>query len=228
MPKRRSERAKERVTTREVNRAKVTFEFLTENQQRAYEAYQNNDILFLSGPAGTGKSFLAMAFAIKDILDRQRRHIILTRPIVEAGETLGSLPGDFNEKVNPYMLPLYDCYHKLCPGATLKNKVIEQAFQVAPLAYMRGVTFDDSVCLFDEAQNATFAQLLLFLSRFGHNSKMVITGDPRQTDLRERSGLRTVVDRLGDVPGIGIVTFTNADIVRHPLVAAILERLENA
>ena len=228
MPKRRSERAKERVTTREVNRAKVTFEFLTENQQRAYEAYQNNDILFLSGPAGTGKSFLAMAFAIKDILDRQRRHIILTRPIVEAGETLGSLPGDFNEKVNPYMLPLYDCYHKLCPGATLKNKVIEQAFQVAPLAYMRGVTFDDSVCLFDEAQNATFAQLLLFLSRFGHNSKMVITGDPRQTDLRERSGLRTVVDRLGDVPGIGVVTFTNADIVRHPLVAAILERLENA
>jgi len=228
MPNRRSERAKEREVTRERARAEVTFEFLTETQQQAWEAYQENDVLFLAGPAGTGKTFLAMAFAIRDILKKQRQHIILTRPIVEAGESLGYLPGDFAEKVNPYMIPLYDCYHRLCPGATMKNKVIEQAFEVAPIAYMRGRTFNNSVCIFDEAQNATVAQLKLFLTRFGHNSKIIVTGDPLQSDLRDRSGLSTVIDKLHDLEGVGIVEFSQADVVRHPLVSSILGRFENA
>jgi phosphate starvation-inducible PhoH-like protein len=228
MPRRRSERAKEREVTRERARAEVTFEFLTETQQQAWEAYQENDVLFLAGPAGTGKTFLAVAFAIRDILKKQRQHIILTRPIVEAGESLGYLPGDFTEKVNPYMIPLYDCYHNLCPGATMKNKVIEQAFEVAPIAYMRGRTFNNSVCIFDEAQNATVAQLKLFLTRFGQNSKIIITGDPLQSDLRDRSGLSTVIDKLHDLPGVAIVEFSQSDVVRHPLVSSILERFENA
>jgi phosphate starvation-inducible PhoH-like protein len=227
MPRRRSERAKEREVTRERARAEVTFEFLTETQQQAWEAYQENDVLFLAGPAGTGKTFLAVAFAIRDILKKQRQHIILTRPIVEAGESLGYLPGDFTEKVNPYMIPLYDCYHSLCPGATMKNKVIEQAFEVAPIAYMRGRTFNNSVCIFDEAQNATVAQLKLFLTRFGQNSKIIITGDPLQSDLRDRSGLSTVIDKLHDLPGVAIVEFSQSDVVRHPLVSSILERFEN-
>jgi phosphate starvation-inducible PhoH-like protein len=138
MPKRRSARAVEREVTREQNRAQVTFEFLTEKQKLAWDEYQKNEVLFLTGPAGTGKTFLAMAFAIRDVLEKRRTNIILTRPIVEAGESLGFLPGDLTEKVNPYMVPLYDCYHTLCPGHTIKNKVIEQAFEVAPLAFMRG------------------------------------------------------------------------------------------
>jgi phosphate starvation-inducible PhoH-like protein len=204
----------------------VSFEFLTDKQRDAWESYQKNEIIFLTGPAGTGKSFLATAFAIKDILSKTRRKIILTRPIVEAGESLGYLPGDFNEKVGPYMRPLYDCYHYLCPGATIKNKIIEGAFEIAPLAYMRGRTFDDSVCVLDEAQNCTESQIKLFLTRLGKNSKMIVTGDPRQSDLRDRAGMVGIMDRLADLEGIGIVKFVNSEIVRHSLVGKILERLE--
>jgi len=227
MAKRRSERAVEREVTRERSRSDVTFEFLTEKQREAWEAYQANDVIFLTGPAGTGKSFLATAFAIRDILQRVRKKIILTRPIVEAGESLGYLPGTFNEKVSPYMSPLFDCYHVLCPGATMKNKIIESAFEVAPLAFMRGRTMSDAVCILDESQNATPSQIKLFLTRLGNNSKMIITGDPRQSDLRERSGMVGVMDKLGDLEGIGIVRFTNSDIVRHSLVGKIIERLES-
>jgi len=225
MPKRRSERAKERENTRQLNGSKITFDFLTANQQKAWEEYQKHDVLFLSGPAGTGKTFLAMAFAIRDILDKTRRKIILTRPIVEAGECLGHLPGTFTEKVNPYMTPLYDVYHTLCPGATMRNKIIEQAFEIAPIAYMRGRTFNDAVCIFDEAQNAKFDSLLLFLTRFGQNSKLIITGDPTQSDLNGKSGLKFVLGRLIGVDKIGSIQFTNADIIRHPLIAVILDKL---
>jgi phosphate starvation-inducible PhoH-like protein len=227
MPKRRSDRAIEREVTRERSRSDVTFEFLTDKQRAAWEAYQTNDVIFLTGPAGTGKSFLATAFAIRDILQRVRKKIILTRPIVEAGESLGYLPGTFNEKVSPYMSPLFDCYHVLCPGATLKNKVIESAFEVAPLAFMRGRTMTDAVCILDEAQNATPSQIKLFLTRLGTNSKMIITGDPRQSDLRERSGMVGVMDKLSDLEGVEIVRFTNSDIVRHSLVGKIIDRLES-
>lgn len=226
MPKRRSARAIEREVTREQNRAQVTFEFLTEKQKEAWEVYQQNEVLFLAGPAGTGKTFLAMAFAVRDILEKRRTNIILTRPIVEAGESLGFLPGDLTEKVNPYMVPLYDCYHTLCPGHTIKNKVIEQAFEVAPLAFMRGRTFSDAVCIFDEAQNATLVQLKLFLSRFGKNSKIIVTGDPGQSDLQNKTGLSKVMAKLHNLPGVGFVQFSREDVVRHSLISAILERLE--
>ncbi len=222
MPKRRRERQAEREQTRTT----LTFEFRTEKQQCASEVYQANDIIFLAGPAGTGKTFLAMAFAIQDILQRKRNKIILTRPIVEAGESLGFLPGDFTEKVNPYMVPLYDCYHALCPGTTLRNKWIEQAFEVAPLAYMRGRTFNNAVCIFDEAQNATKSQLKLFLSRFGLNSKIIITGDPNQSDLGKSGGFTNVMSSLDGLDGVGIVRFSDLDIVRHSLVSAVLSRLE--
>jgi phosphate starvation-inducible PhoH-like protein len=226
MPKRRSARAREREVTREQNRAQVTFEFLTEKQKLAWETYQKNEVLFLAGPAGTGKTFLATAFAIRDILEKRRTNIILTRPIVEAGESLGFLPGDLIEKVNPYMVPLYDCYHTLCPGHTIKNKVIEQAFEVAPLAFMRGRTFSDAVCIFDEAQNATVTQLKLFLSRFGKNSKIIVTGDPDQSDLGTKTGLFKVMSKLYNLPGVGFVHFSREDVVRHSLITSILERLE--
>jgi phosphate starvation-inducible PhoH-like protein len=226
MPKRRSARAVEREVTREQNRTQVTFEFLTEKQKEAWETYQKNEVLFLAGPAGTGKTFLAMAFAVRDILEKRRTNIILTRPIVEAGESLGFLPGDFNEKVNPYMVPLYDCYHALCPGHTIKNKVIEHSFEVAPLAYMRGRTFNDAVCIFDEAQNATLTQLKLFLSRFGKNSKIIVTGDPDQSDLQNKTGLAKAMTKLRGLEGVGFIQFSRDDVVRHSLISAILERLE--
>ncbi len=225
MPIRHSKRAKQREAEHE-KQSQVSFEFLTERQKTAWEEYKQHDVLFLSGPAGTGKTFLAMAFAIYDILTKQRKRIILTRPIVEAGESLGYLPGDFTMKVNPYMIPLYDCYHTICPGQTMKNKIIDNAFEVAPIAYMRGRTFHESVCIFDEAQNATLSQLKLFLSRFGQNSKIIVTGDPNQSDLRDKSGLNTVLDRLHGLSGVSIVRFTKDDIVRHPLVGEILARLE--
>jgi phosphate starvation-inducible PhoH-like protein len=167
-----------------------------------------------------------MAFALQDLLQRRKGKIILTRPIVEAGESLGFLPGDFNAKVNPYMVPLYDCYHTLCPGMTLKHKIIEQAFEVAPLAYMRGRTFNNAICIFDEAQNATRTQLKLFLSRFGHNSKIIVTGDPAQSDLGSASGLTGVMLQLEGLQGVGIVRFADSEIVRNPLVGSVLSRLE--
>jgi phosphate starvation-inducible PhoH-like protein len=227
MPKRKNNAARvERERERENRRSTVDFEFRTEKQKQAAEIYKNNDIIFLTGPAGTGKTFLAMAFAIQDILNKSRDKIILTRPIVEAGESLGYLPGDFNEKVGPYMVPLYDCYHALCPGMTIKNKNIERAFEVAPLAYLRGRTFNNAICIFDEAQNATRTQLKLFLTRFGWNSKIIVTGDPAQSDLKSTSGLTSVMLQLEGLEGVGIVRFASDEIVRHPLVGAVLSRLK--
>lgn len=225
MTARRQKRAKTQEENTKKTVRNIEFDFLTENQRLAYEAYCSNDVIFLLGPAGTGKTFLAIAFAIRDILTRRRSKIILTRPIVEAGESLGFLPGTFDEKVKPFIIPLTDSYKQLLPGATLSNKIVETAFEVAPLAYMRGRTFNDSVCIFDEAQNATETQLKLFLTRFGQNSKIVVTGDPGQTDLKHHSGLNPVVSKLQGIEGLQIVEFTVADVVRHPLVSKILERL---
>jgi phosphate starvation-inducible PhoH-like protein len=207
--------------------AKFHLEFLTPAQKQAWEAFQQYDVLFLTGTAGTGKSHLATAFAINEILQNRKKKIVLTRPIVEAGESLGYLPGTFEEKVCPYMMPLYDCMKKLGGDNFAQKDIINSAVEVAPLAFMRGRTFDDAVCIFDEAQNATKAQLKLFLTRFGKNTKIIITGDPAQSDLNSVDvPLVDVMFRLESLKGIGMVSFKRDSIVRHPLISDILDRLE--
>lgn len=204
---------------------KFHLDLLNTDQKFAWAAYQQHDVSFLVGPAGTGKTHLSMAFAIYEVLNKTKSRIILTRPIVEAGESLGYLPGDFEEKVNPYMLPLFDCMNKLVGQDERQKEIIGQSIEIAPIAYMRGRTFSNAVCIFDEAQNATTAQLKLFLSRLDKDSKIVITGDPQQSDLVD-SGLIDVMRRIETVPGVGIVRFKKESIVRHPLVGSILERFE--
>lgn len=202
-------------------------ELLNTAQKMAWAAFQQHDVLFLTGPAGTGKTFLAVAFAIQQLLAKEAHKIILTRPIVESGESLGFLPGDFEQKVNPYMMPMYDCIDKLVPADPFRERVLN-GIEVAPIAYMRGRTFSKAVCIFDEAQNASYVQLKLFLTRFGDDSKIIITGDPSQSDLRGTTvALSDIITRLCGVPGIGMVQFKANSIVRHPLVGKILERLED-
>lgn len=179
----------------------------------------------------THNTHLAMAFAIEEILNRQsnKEKIVLTRPVIEAGESLGYLPGTFDEKINPYMMPLWDCMQKIAGPTGEQNKmrdIINKSYEVAPLAYMRGRTFDDSVCVLDEAQNCTRSQLKLFLTRMGANSKMIITGDPKQSDIGGIPDLVDVVCRLESVPGVGVVYFNEECIVRHKMVGEILKRLE--
>ncbi len=200
-------------------------EFKNATQKSAWAAFQQNDILFMSGPAGTGKSFLAMAFAINEVLARRKRRIVITRPIVEAGESLGFLPGDADQKVAPYMAPLVESLYKLVgPSGSGLREVIDSCIEVRPLAFQRGVTFDDAVCILDEAQNCIMAQLKLFTTRLGENSKMIITGDPDQSDLPGPIALVDVIDCIGDVEGVGTVAFDSSEIVRHPIIAKILAR----
>lgn len=175
----------------------------------------------------THNTHLACAFAISEILAKRKKKCVLTRPIVEAGESLGFLPGTFDEKVTPYMMPMYDSIQKCVGMEGPQKEMIDRSIEVAPIAYMRGRTFDDSVCIFDEAQNATKSQLKLFMTRFGENSKIIITGDPNQSDLRPQDqGLMHIVNKLEDLPGVGVIYFKASSIVRHPMIAAILERLE--
>jgi phosphate starvation-inducible PhoH-like protein len=200
-------------------------------QRLAWGIYQQHDILFMLGSAGTGKSHCAMAFAIEEILNRKsnKEKIVLTRPIVEAGESLGFLPGTASEKVDPYMMPLWDCMRKIAGPTEETNKVrtiINKSYEVVPLCYMRGRSFENSVCILDEAQNCTSSQLKLFLTRMGEGSKMIITGDPKQSDLGGIPDLIDVVHRLESVNGVGVVYFNDECIVRHRLVGEILKRLE--
>lgn len=202
-------------------------EFLNQAQKLAWAAFDQHDVLFLLGPAGCGKTHLACAFAISEVLGNRKRKIVLTRPIVEAGEKLGYLPGTFEEKVNPYMMPMYDCIEKCVGREGGQRDKINQSIEIAPIAFMRGRTFDDAVCIFDEAQNATMSQLKLFMTRFGQNSKIIITGDPKQSDIGSDSALMPVVKKLEELQGIGVIHFKSSSIVRHPLIASILEKLED-
>ena len=193
-------------------------------QKRYVDAIRNNDMVFAIGPAGTGKSFLAVAMAVSALMKRDVARIVLTRPAVEAGERLGFLPGDLYEKVHPYLRPLYDALYDMLEAEKVASLMEKGAIEIAPLAYMRGRTLNDSFIILDEAQNSTAEQMKMFLTRLGFNSKMVVTGDITQVDLpaSRGSGLIQVQSILGRVPGISFVYFDDQDVVRHQLVSAII------
>ncbi|MES5956801.1 phosphate starvation-inducible protein PhoH [Bacillus anthracis] len=197
----------------------------TMGQRRYIHAMKKNDIVFGIGPAGTGKTYLAVVMAVRALKQGYVKKIILTRPAVEAGESLGFLPGDLKEKVDPYLRPLYDALHDIL-GQEYTQRMMERGvIEIAPLAYMRGRTLDDSFVILDEAQNTTGAQIKMFLTRLGFSSKMVITGDPSQVDLPKgvKSGLTLAANILSDVSGLSFITLEQTDVVRHPLVQRIIE-----
>ena len=197
----------------------------TPGQHKYWRAMQEHDVVFAVGPAGTGKTFLAVAAAIAAVKSGAARRIVLVRPAVEAGEKLGFLPGDFQAKVDPYLRPLYDALHDLLDPGARQRYLETEIVEVCPLAYMRGRTLNDAFVILDEAQNTTVPQMLMFLTRMGEGSQVVVTGDPSQVDLpaNTRSGLADALERLGAVEGIGIVRLQKSDVVRHPVVQRIIE-----
>ena len=197
----------------------------SENQQKLVEAYEHCDMVFAVGPAGTGKTYLSIALAVRALKDKVVKRIILSRPAVEAGEKLGFLPGDMKDKIDPYLQPLYDALEDMIPAVKLQDMMEKHIIQIAPLAFMRGRTLSDAVVILDEAQNTTPQQIRMFLTRMGWNTKMIITGDLTQIDLprEQRSGLREALHILHDVEGIGVVNLDKKDIVRHKLVTRIVD-----
>ncbi len=202
----------------------------SENQQKLIDAYDKNDMIFAIGPAGTGKTYLSIALAVKALKEKTAKKIILSRPAVEAGEKLGFLPGDMKEKIDPYLQPLYDSLEDMIPAVKLQDMMEKHVIQIAPLAFMRGRTLSDAVVILDEAQNTTSAQIRMFLTRMGWNTKMIITGDLTQIDLPHGtlSGLREAVGILKGVEGISFINMNEKDIVRHKLVTRIVHAYENA
>ena len=200
----------------------------TVNQERLVKLYEKNDLLFAVGPAGSGKTYTAIALAVRALKEKQVRRIILTRPAVEAGEKLGFLPGDLKEKLDPYLQPLYDALNDMIPPAKLAKYLEEGTVQIAPLAYMRGRTLDNAFVILDEAQNTTLPQIKMFLTRMGRNARFIVTGDVTQIDLPKKtdSGLVRAMAYLREVEGIGMVQFDNRDIVRHRLVKEIVAAFE--
>ena len=200
----------------------------SDRQQQLVEAFCRNDMVFAVGPAGTGKTYLSIALAVKALKEKNIKKIILSRPAVEAGEKLGFLPGDMKEKIDPYLQPLYDALEDMLPAAKLQDLMEKHVIQIAPLAFMRGRTLSDAVVILDEAQNTTCAQLRMFLTRMGWNSKMIITGDMTQIDLpsHTKSGLKEALEILRDIEGIGVVELGQKDIVRHKLVTRIVNAYE--
>lgn len=202
----------------------------TKNQHRMLEVSQKSDIIFAIGPAGTGKTYTAVAIAVMALKNREVRKVILTRPAVEAGENLGFLPGDLKEKIDPYLRPLYDALEDMIPGDKLKSMVESRTVEIAPLAFMRGRTLDNCYVILDEAQNSTELQLKMFLTRMGPNAKLIITGDLTQIDLpkKQQSGLFRALKILKNIEGISIIELDTGDVVRHRLVKEIINAYEKA
>ena len=200
----------------------------SENQQRLIDEFERNDMLFAIGPAGTGKTYLSIALAVRALKEKTAKRIILSRPAVEAGEKLGFLPGDMKDKIDPYLQPLYDALEDMLPLARLQDMMEKHIIQIAPLAFMRGRTLSDAVVILDEAQNTTPAQMRMFLTRMGWNTKMIVTGDTSQIDLprTQKSGLIEALYILKGVEGLGVVELTKKDIVRHRLVTRIVNAYE--
>ncbi len=200
----------------------------SENQQKLIDAYNASDMVFAVGPAGTGKTYLSIALAVKALKEKAAKKIILSRPAVEAGEKLGFLPGDMKDKIDPYLQPLYDALEDMIPAVKLQDMMEKHIIQIAPLAFMRGRTLSDAVVILDEAQNTTPAQIRMFLTRMGWNTKMIITGDMTQIDLphEQKSGLKEALKILGGVEGISVVELGKKDIVRHKLVTKIVNAYE--
>lgn len=198
------------------------------NQRKLVESAFKNDLVFALGPAGTGKTYIAVAIAVRALKNREVKRIIITRPAVEAGENLGFLPGDLQEKLDPYLRPIYDALSDMVPPEKLKYYQETRVIEIAPLAYMRGRTLHDAFVLLDEAQNTTSEQIKMFLTRMGPNSKVIITGDQTQVDLpnRQKSGLKEALHVLRDVKNIGIVSLSGKDVIRHKLVKSIIEAYE--
>lgn len=200
----------------------------SENQRRLVEAYDTHDMLFAIGPAGSGKTYTAIALAVRALKNKTIKKIILSRPAVEAGEKLGFLPGDMKEKIDPYLQPLYDALQEMIPAAKLQEYMENNIIQIAPLAFMRGRTLNDAVVILDEAQNTSTAQIKMFLTRMGWNTKMIVTGDCTQIDLppSQKSGLIEAQRILKDVEGIAFIEMNKRDIVRHKLVTKVVEAYE--
>lgn len=201
----------------------------TANQHKMVKACENNDLIFAVGPAGTGKTYTAVALAVRALKNKEIKRIILTRPAVEAGENLGFLPGDLRDKLDPYLQPLYDALRDMIPQQKLLSYWEDNTIEIAPLAFMRGRTLDNAFVILDEAQNATPSQLKMFLTRMGRNAKFIVTGDITQIDLpkNQRSGLPQAIDILKDIEGISIIQLTNKDVIRHKLVTKIINAYES-
>ena len=195
------------------------------NQQKMVKAYFENDLVFAVGPAGPGKTYIAIALAVRALKNREIKRIILTRPAVEAGERLGFLPGDLKDKLDPYLQPLYDALGDMIPARKLQEFMADGTIQIAPLAYMRGRTLDRACVILDEAQNTNMGQLKMFLTRMGNDAKFIVTGDATQVDLpnKKDSGLLKGISLLDNIKGVAVISFTNEDIVRHPLVTKIVK-----
>jgi len=202
----------------------------TKNQRLLVESYSKSDLLFALGPAGTGKTYTAIALAVRALKNKEVKRLILTRPAVEAGERLGFLPGDMREKLDPYLQPLYDALKDMIPARRLTELMEEGVIQIAPLAFMRGRTLEGAFVILDEAQNTTMGQLKMFLTRMGNSSKFIVTGDATQIDLPKRSdsGLLRGVEMIGKIKGVAVINFEKCDIVRHPLVSQIVEAFEKS
>lgn len=208
----------------EIHKVKKVFNPRSVNQGLYIQLLRERDIVFSYGPAGTGKTFIAIAFALNELLNKRYNKLILTRPVVEAGENLGFLPGDYIQKINPYLIPLYDSINSILTMEINAKLTSQNMIEIAPLAYMRGRTFNNSIVILDEAQNTTYTQMKMFLTRLGENSKLIITGDITQVDLPKKikSGMVEGIRIVSEVSDIGIVEFQEKDVVRHPLVKKII------